>query len=121
LREKQFSLDVFFQNVTDNSLLDITVVKQRVSFKPINGKGGEIDIVAESSCGRVVLVEVKKRQQKTNQTMVAEFLSKIAGYQNQSPNALILPAFLSLGGFTKEAQEMCQKKGIAIAVRIMHY
>jgi len=69
----------------------------------------------------VVLVEVKKRQQKSNQTMVAEFLSKIAAYQNQSPNVLILPAFLSLGGFTKEAQEICDQKGIAIAVRIMHY
>ncbi len=53
--------------------------------------------------------------------MVAEFLSKIAAYQNQSPNVLILPAFLSLGGFTKEAQEICDQKGIAIAVRIMHY
>jgi len=119
--KKQFSLAEFFKNVTDNSLLDILVVKQRVSFKPINGEGGEIDIVAESNCGRVVLVEVKKRQQKTNPVMVKEFLSKIAAYHNQSPNALILPAFLSLGGFTKEAQEICENKGIAIAERIMHY
>jgi hypothetical protein len=119
--KKQFSLAEFFTNVTDNSLLDITVVKQRVSFKPINEQGLEIDIVAESSCGRVVLVEVKKRQQKSNPAMVEDFLSKIAAYQEQFPDTLILPAFLSLGGFTKEAQQMCENKGIAIAERIMHY
>jgi AAA+ ATPase superfamily predicted ATPase len=68
--KRQFALDYFFQNVTDNTLLNLTIVKQRVRFKPMDAKGVEIDIVAESDCGRVVLVEVKKRQQKTNAEMV---------------------------------------------------
>jgi len=60
--QKRFSLSKFFQNVKDNAALNIQKVKERVHIQREDGKNLEIDIVAESSCGRVVLVEVKKTQ-----------------------------------------------------------
>lgn len=107
--QRQFALSEFFQNVRDDTCLDITIVKQRVKFQAIEEKGVEIDIIAESSCGRVVLVEVKKRKVKSNLKMVEEFLEKVTAYQKQVPDTLILPAFLSLGGFVKEAQSLKNK------------
>jgi predicted RecB family endonuclease len=47
--------------VKDNTILNIQKVKERVIIQREDGKTMEIDIVAESSCGRVVLVEVKKK------------------------------------------------------------
>ncbi len=116
-----FALDEFFSNVTDNTRLDMTIVKQRVWFKPIEGKGVEIDIVAESSCGRVVLVEVKKRKKKSDLKMVEEFLEKVEAYQKQCPDKKVLPAFLSLGGFVENAKTVCEEQGIGMAFRIEHY
>ena len=58
--KKRFSLSKFFQNVKDNTTLNIQKVKERVHVQREDGKNMEIDIVAESSCGRAVLVEVKK-------------------------------------------------------------
>ncbi len=120
--KKQFALSQFFQQpVADNSRLNLTNVKQRFYVPSVEGDGLEIDIVAESSCGRVVLVEVKKRQKKSNKEMVEEFWEKVEAYQNAFPDKKVLPAFLSLGGFTKDAKPFCEKLGISIAERIEHY
>jgi len=118
---KQFSLEMFFVNVSDNTELELTVVKQRVLIQRQDGKVFEIDIVAESSCGRVVLVEVKKRQTKSSVEMVDEFLEKIEAYQQKFPEAVILPAFLSLNGFTSKAKSLCETNGIGMADKIQHY
>ena len=45
-------------NVTDTTELNITKVTERFLLSREDGKGMEIDIVAESDCGRVVLIEV---------------------------------------------------------------
>ncbi|MBF0202284.1 MAG: hypothetical protein HQK66_13430, partial [Desulfamplus sp.] len=45
----------------------------------------ELDVVAESSCGRVLIVEVKKRAVKTGITMIEDFHEKIT-----TPGRLIL-------------------------------
>jgi hypothetical protein len=119
--QKRFALTKFFQNVTDTTRLNLKKVKERIKIQRSDGKMLEIDIVAESSCGRVVLVEVKKRQQKTTAQLVEDFQEKVEAYQQQFPEALILPAFLSLGGFTKEAESLCEMKGIGMAERIVHY
>jgi hypothetical protein len=119
--KKRFALSQFFQSVVDNSRLNLTNVKQRFSVPSVDGEGLEIDIVAESSCGRVVLVEVKKRQKKSNMGMVKKFWEKVEAYQNAFPDKKVLPAFLSLGGFTKDAKSFCEKLGISIAERIEHY
>jgi hypothetical protein len=55
-----------------------------------------------ASCGRVVLVEVKKTQAKTGLTIVEDFPEKVEVYGKQFPEQKILPAFL--GGFTGDAQ-----------------
>ena len=112
---------MFFVNVSDNTELELTVVKQRVLIQRQDGQVFEIDIVAESSCGRVVLVEVKKRQTKSSVEMVDEFLDKIEAYQQKFPDAVILPAFLSLNGFTSKAKSLCETNGIGMAEKIQHY
>ncbi|MDM8558773.1 hypothetical protein [Candidatus Parabeggiatoa sp. HSG14] len=119
--KQQFSLEMFFVNVFDNTELNLTVVKQRVQIQRVDGKVFEIDIVAESICGRVVLVEVKKRLTKSSLEMVEAFLEKVNAYQQKFPEAVILPAFLSLNGFVSKAKSLCEKKGIGMAVRIEHY
>ncbi|MCP4651972.1 MAG: hypothetical protein GY858_01115, partial [Candidatus Omnitrophica bacterium] len=83
-----------------------------------NGKNMEIDIVAESSCGSVILVEVKKRQEKSGLKEVQDFHDKVEAYMQSVHEKTILPAFLSLGGFTHEAQLFCQSKGIGTAEAI---
>jgi hypothetical protein len=119
--KEQFSLDKFFMNVVDKTELELTVVKQRVQIQRQDGKVFEIDIVAESTGSRVVLVEVKKRQTKSSVEMVEAFLEKIEAYQQQFPKAVILPAFLSLNGFVSKAKLLCEEKEIGMAEKIMHY
>jgi hypothetical protein len=115
---KHFALSVFFNNVNDNIALNIINVKERVIFQREDGKGMEIDVVAESKCGRFVLVEVKKTQTKMGLKTVSDFQEKVEIYGKLFSISLILPAFLSLGGFTEDALQFCQTQGIATACRI---
>jgi hypothetical protein len=119
--KKRFALTDFFKNVTDGARLNIVLVKERVKIQRDDGKEMEIDIVAQSSCGREILVEVKKRQKKMDLNVVEDFQEKVAVYQKRFPEAIILPAFLSLGGFTQEADQFCETHGIATATEIKHY
>jgi AAA+ ATPase superfamily predicted ATPase len=119
--KERFSLEEFFVNVADNTELNLTIVKQRVQIQRQDGKVFEIDIVAESRCGRVVLVEVKKRLTKSSLEMVEMFLEKVDAYQQKFPKAVILPIFLSLNGFASKAKSLCEKKGIGMAEKIEHY
>ena len=119
---KRFALSLFFQNVLDTTVLNITSVKERVLIQRDDGKNMEIDIVATSSCGRVVLVEVKKTQAKTGLKKVEDFQEKVLVYQENHPDKKVLPAFLSLGGFTEqEALPFCNAQGIATATSIEEY
>ncbi len=119
---KRFALSLFFQNVVDTTVLNITSVKERVLIQRDDGKNMEIDIVAQSSCGRVVLVEVKKTRAKTGLKMVEDFQEKVLVYQENYPDKKVLPAFLSLGGFTEqEALPFCQAHEIATATKIEEY
>jgi len=49
---------------------------------------------------------------------VEDFHEKILAYQQSFPDVTVLPAFLSLGGFTGPAADFCKEKGIATATRI---
>ncbi len=115
---KRFALSAFFKGVRDDSELNIIDVRERVIFQRDNGKRMEIDVRAESSCGRVILVEVKKRQTKTGLETVEDFQEKVDAYAKCFPDKTILPAFLSLGGFTDEAIKFCGAHGIGTAERI---
>jgi hypothetical protein len=116
--KKRFSLSQFFKNVKDNSTLNIQKVKERVHIQREDGKNMELDIVAESSCGRVVLVEVKKTQSKMGLNKVEDFQEKVDVYKTTFPEAIVLAAYLSLGGFTDEASDFCLKHEIAVADKI---
>jgi hypothetical protein len=65
-----------------------------------------------------VLVEVKKTKTKMGLKTVSDFQEKVEIYGHFFSISLILPAFLSLGGFTEEALQFCQTQGIATAHRI---
>ena len=116
--KKRFVLSNFFQNVKDNTALNIQKVKERVQIQREDGKNMELDIVAESSCGRIVLVEVKKTKTKIGLNKIEDFQEKIEVYKATYPDAIVLAAYLSLGGFTDEANDFCLKHGIAVADKI---
>ncbi|OAD21515.1 hypothetical protein THIOM_002713 [Candidatus Thiomargarita nelsonii] len=118
---KRFALSDFFFDVIDTSRLNLVEVRERVFVQRSDGKKMEIDVVAQSSCGRVVLVEVKKTQAKTGPTIVDDFQEKVEVYKTHFPDQKILPAFLSLGGFTGDARQRCQAHGIGWAEKIRHY
>ncbi len=119
--KKRFALSEFFDDVKDMTRLNLIEVKERVFIQRPDGKKMEIDVVAQSSCGRVVLVEVKKTQEKTGLTIVEDFYEKVEAYEKLFPTQKILPVFLSLGGFRGKALEFCQNHEIGWAERIKHY
>jgi len=116
--KKRFTLSKFFQNVKDNTTLNIQKVKERVHIQREDGKNMELDIVAQSSCGTVVLVEVKKTKTKMGLNKVEDFQEKVDVYKTTFPDAIVLAAYLSLGGFTEEAGDFCLKHGIGVADKI---
>ena len=116
--KKRFSLSKFFQNVKDNTTLNIQKVKERVHIQREDGKNMELDIVAQSSCGRMVLVEVKKTKTKIGLNQIEDFQEKVDVYKTHFPDAIVLAAYLSLGGFTDEAGDFCLEYGIGVAERI---
>jgi len=101
--------------------LKIIDVMQRITLQRENGKQMELDVVAESDCGRVVVVEVKKRKTPVGKNIVEDFVEKLGVYARQIPDNTILPAFLSLGGFREDARQLCEKHGIGTAERIAHF
>ncbi|MDM8563308.1 hypothetical protein QUF54_08140, partial [Candidatus Marithioploca araucensis] len=92
---KRFALSKFFQNVLDTSPLNLQLVKERVLIQREDGKVMELDIVAESACGRVILVEVKKTQAPIGLNWIEDFQEKVEIYQSHFPNAIVLPAYFS--------------------------
>jgi len=119
--KKRFALSEYFSGVTDTTQLDIIDVKQRIVLQRENGKRMELDVTAESDCGRVAVVEVKKRKTPVGKNSVEDFVDKLAVYARQIPDNTILPAFLSLGGFQEDARQLCEKHGIGTAERIAHF
>ena len=119
--KKRLALSEFFDEVSDTTRLNLVDVRERVYIQRPDGKVMEIDVVAQSNCGRTVLVEVKKTQEQTSPTIVEDFQEKVEVYGKLFPNQKILPAFLSLGGFSEKALKICQKHGIGWAEKIRHY
>jgi len=109
----RFKLSTYFQHVSDDHLLNIIDVKTRFYFQRPDGKNMEIDVIAESDCGRVVLVEVKKMSKPAGVSFVSQFLEKVNVYSDMYSQHTVLPAFFSLGGFTDEAMVLCQSHNIA--------
>ncbi|MEZ4736319.1 MAG: hypothetical protein R3E79_55240 [Caldilineaceae bacterium] len=115
---KRFRLSDYFQGVKDDAPLHLVDVRERVKFQRPDGKDNEIDVLAQSSDNRIVLVEVRKRQEKSNLTDVEDLRDKTVAYAAQQADQTIVPAFLALGGFTAEALAFCTQAGIATAEQI---
>jgi len=113
---KRFKLSAFFNGLPTgdryDARLNLTNVRTRIHIQREDGLGRELDIVAEADDERVVLVEVKKQQRKTSVEQVADFQEKVALYQSQHPEKVVLAGFLSLGGFTEDAFALCEQRGI---------
>jgi len=118
---KRFRLSDFFENVADNTELNIISVRERFLLQREDGKGMEIDIVAELDCERVILVDVRKRKVKTTLKDVEDFWEKVETYKLHFPDRKILPAYLSVGDFTGDAKPFCKARGISMAVKLLRY
>ncbi|MDM8552981.1 hypothetical protein QUF72_23075 [Desulfobacterales bacterium HSG2] len=118
---KRFALSEFFEGVGDTARLNIVSSKCGVPLRREDGKKMELDVVAESDCGRVAVVEVKKRKTPVGKTIVEDFAEKADIFSEQNPDRTVLPAFLSLGGFRKDALKLCQTRGIGTADKIEHF
>ncbi len=119
--KKRFALPEFFGGVQDTTRLNIVKVQQRLSIQRDDGKGMELDVVAESSCGRIVVVEVKKWKDPIGPRQVEDFWEKAQVYATQMTDKHILPAFLALGGFQEPALRLCETHSIGTADRIAHF
>jgi len=115
---KKFSLSIYFNGIRETKKLNIIDVSLHFKFQRPDGKEMEIDIKAESDCKRVVLIEVKKWKTKVGVQIIRDFLEKIEVYTNQNKNKKIIPAFLSMGGFSVHAKKLCQANKIGIAETI---
>ncbi|WP_207689755.1 hypothetical protein [Desulfonema limicola] len=118
---KRFSLSVYFEGVPDSTGLNIIDTRLRVKFQRADGKDMEIDVIAESDCSRVILAEVKKTKEPSALKSVQDFYEKIKVWSVLFPDKKPLPVFLSVGGFTHDALEYCQKYGIGTAQQIEYY
>jgi len=118
---QRFPLSVYFDGVKDRTRLNITEVRMRDKFQRADGKEMEIDVRADSVCGRTVLVEVKKTEQKIGIAQTRLFKEKTDTFAKRIPKIKILSAFLSVGGFTGPAMRFCQEHGIGTAERIQYF
>ena len=115
---KHFSLSVYFENITDVKKLNIKEVSLRVKFQRPDGKEMEIDVRAESDCERVVVIEVKKWQKKVGVQVIRDFWEKVEIYSKKHKKNKIIPAILSVGGFSSQAKALCREKKIGMAETI---
>ena len=118
---KRFRLAEFFAGATDEQPLNLLAVQTRVMLQRPDGAKKEVDIVAQTSDERVLLIDVKNQQEKPNHETVADFLEKAALYSSQHPDKTLLLAFLSLGGFTEKALELCRQHGSAWTTELQYF
>ncbi len=116
--KKRFSLSRYFSHAKDDTELNVKDVRMRAKFQRPDGKEMELDVAAESDCGRIVAVEVKKAKEASGLTAVKNFLEKTNVFAALHPENKILPAFFSVGGFTEEAMQYCKENGIGMAASL---
>lgn len=117
---KHFRLSAYFSGGRDDRPFNVIEVLERVPFPRPDNKGEEIDVLAKTDDGRVLMVEVRKRQERTGLETVQDLHDNALAYAQQF-GITVLPAFLSLGGFTKAAKEFCEANGIGMAEQIAYY
>lgn len=116
---KRFSLTDYFSGMPDNRKLTLLDVQERVTIRRADGQPDEIDIIAKTREGIVIMVEVRKRQEKTDVETVADLRDNADSYAKQH-GVVVWPAFLSLGGFTEAAKTFCTTHGIGYAEQMVY-
>ncbi len=119
--KKRFRLSEYFEGVSDTTRLNLNDVRLREIFQRPDGKGQEFDVVADSNCGRVVVVEVKKTQDPIGRPEIETFWEKVVVYIALHPDKALLPAVLSVGGFTAPARRFCEDHAIGTAETISYF
>ena len=104
----------YFTGAADTQPLTLVSVMERIPHRLLNGDGEEIDIIAKADDGRVLMVEVRDRQDKTGMKPLMGLQTNALDYAEQF-NVTVLPAFLSLSGFTTEAIDFCKANRIGMA------
>jgi hypothetical protein len=112
---KKITIDEYFQGAAHTEPLDMIAVRTRVFIQRPDGKNLELNVLAESACGHLLVVEVKKTKTKTGFNIIKAFLEKANVLAAERPEQTVIPAVLSLGGFTEEAQELLMEQGVAAA------
>jgi len=115
---KKFPLSIYFSGVKETKTLNIIDVSMRIKYQREDGKEMEIDIKAASDCKRVVLIEVKKWTSKVGVQVIRDFLEKVEVYARSHKDKKIIPAFLSVGGFSVHAKKLCRQKHVGMAETI---
>ena len=92
-KQKAIPPSRYFANVADGATLNVVDVKLRTTFQRPDGKAMEIDVLAESDCGRVLALEVKKTQAPVGPETVKDFLEKLEAFAALRPGNRLVPAF----------------------------
>jgi Restriction endonuclease len=116
---KHFRLSDYFTGGSDNRPFNLIEVNERVPFQRRDSKGEEIDIIAKTDDTRVLMVEVRNRQKKTDLKAVQDLRDNALAYAQQH-SVIVLPAFLSLSGFYEDAKAFCEIHNIAVAEQIAY-
>ena len=115
--KKHIRLASYFTGLDSVEALNLVDVQERVPYRRTDGKSEEIDIIAKADDDRVLMVEVRRRQEKTGLKVVTDLRDNALDYAQQH-EVTVLPAFLSWGGFTDEAKAFCVEQGIGMAEEI---
>ena len=120
---KRFKLCEFFNSSSDlfDKAMNIQDVRMEVVIQREDGKNLELDLIAESNDDSVLLVEVKKRKTKIGINDIEDFLEKARLYNSLNPEQSVFAGFLSLGGFTDEALQMCERNCIGWAEEFSYF
>ncbi len=117
--QKRIHLSDFFDGVPqDDTRWNLISVNSRHLQKRKDGKRFEIDVWAKSDDHQLLCVEVKKTEAAIGKTVVTNFMEKLKWIQEDHPDHTVVGAFLSLGGFTEEAQTLCTEHQIGTATRL---
>ena len=113
-----FTPSTYFEGLTSDPEIQIKDVYARYLIQGPDGKKGEIDLRIDSADGIILLVEIKKTRVPSGEALIAKFASRVTFFVEQHPDKQVLSGFLSLGGFTKSALDLCQEQGMGTASSI---
>ena len=85
---------------------------------PDPGKNLELDLLVHTESGQSLLIEMKKRQEKTGIKTVQLFWEKVLCFNRLHPDQEVFTAFFSAGGFRPETLSFCEKQGIGTATKL---